>query len=318
MPSLFRPLLTAAALMLPGAAVTQTAPQPPQAPPQDAPITVTGDREAQRQVADFVAALTAASPQGLLSRFENWHVCPAAAGLAPEQRTAVADRLRRVAAAAGIEVGGASCIPNVLVLVADDKKAMIREFGRRYPGYMGEMSRAERRRLVESPGPAAAWHVKGAPINADGMEVAYDGEGQAYMNRTARALSRITVAARPQFAAAVVVVERRALEGLTVTQLADYAAMRTLIRTDPRALAASPIPSILKVLEAPMGSALPLTLTRWDFGVLCGLYAARANVYAASQRSEIRRGIERKGVAAACGSESSARAGAAPNGRSPL
>ena len=50
--------------------------------------------------------------------------------------------------------------------------------------------------------------------------------------------------------------------------------------------------TILKVLEAPMGSEVPLTMTAWDLSFLKGLYAATNNLYAASQRSEIRRQIE--------------------------
>ena len=45
-------------------------------------------------------------------------------------------------------------------------------------------------------------------------------------------------------------------------------------------------------LDTPMGSAVPLTLTRWDLGFLRGLYAAPANLTAASDRSAIRRTVE--------------------------
>jgi hypothetical protein len=42
-----------------------------------------------------------------------------------------------------------------------------------------------------------------------------------------------------------------------------------------------------------MGSPVPLTLTRWDLGFLKGLYAATDNLYASSQRSEIKARIRR-------------------------
>ena len=44
---------------------------------------------------------------------------------------------------------------------------------------------------------------------------------------------------------------------------------------------------ILRVLDAPMGTAVPITLTSWDFGFLRGLYDAQANLRSAAQRSAI-------------------------------
>ena len=111
------------------------------------------------------------------------------------------------------------------------------------------------------------------------------------VNRTTRPQTRLNAAARPIFTAAAVVVERDALTGLSTTQLADYALMRALARADPHRLTASSPATILRVLEAPMGSELPVTLTRWDLGFLRGLYASRDNLYATAQRGEIRRGV---------------------------
>jgi hypothetical protein len=68
--------------------------------------------------------------------------------------------------------------------------------------------------------------------------------------------------------------------------------MRLFAKTDPARLPASSPATILKVLEAPMGSEVPLTLTAWDLSFLKGLYASGGNLFAASQRSEIRRRVE--------------------------
>ena len=86
---------------------------------------------------------------------------------------------------------------------------------------------------------------------------------------------------------------RLGLVGLTPTQLADYAAMRSFVRTDPAKLAGSPAPSILKIIDAPADAAVPVTLTQWDLSFLKGVYASTANAYSASQRSEIRRSMGR-------------------------
>ncbi|HEX8307453.1 MAG TPA: hypothetical protein VF645_03435 [Allosphingosinicella sp.] len=285
--------LAAAALGLAGAAAAQGSLQEPDA----ADILVTG-QDIDQQIKDFVGALTQAPPRGQLSRFET-KVCPTAFGLLPGQRDAVLARLRVVAKAAGLEVGKASCIPNILLIVTPNKRAFIEALDRKYDFYFGEMSNREVRRLARAPGPAAVWQVQGPAVTAGGGEASQSGDpsvpGASYpVNRTTRRPSRIDAPARPQFQAAAVVIEQGALDGLTTIQLADYAAMRAFAKTDPAKLPASGPATILKVLEAPMGTEVPLTLTKWDLSFLKGLYAATDNLYAASQRTEIRERIERE------------------------
>jgi hypothetical protein len=263
-----------------------------QPPAQNADDIVVTGQDIDAQIHDFVGALTQAPPGGQLSRFER-KVCPLAVGLPPGQKATIAARLRRVAEAAGLPVAGASCTPNVLLIVTGDKRAFIEGLERKYPYYFGEMPPRAIRRLAAAPGPAAAWQIDGPLVDADGVEMLRGPAGSDYsVNRTVRNPSRISAGAHPQFQAAAVVVERRALDGLTTIQLADYAAMRAFARTDPARLPESAPATILKVLEAPMGSEVPLSLTKWDLSFLKGLYAATDNLYANSQRSEIRRQIE--------------------------
>lgn len=250
-------------------------------------ILVEGARDRERQIRDFVAALTPAPFGGQISRFD-WAVCPAAVGLAPVQNEAIAARLRRVAEAAGIRVANAGCRPNVLVIVARDKRDLIERMHRAYPGWFGEMWDRQVRRLARAPGPAAAWHVEGL-LSADGIPAARDVVTGYYTVEATDVPSRLRAASRPHFLAAVVVVEIGALAGLTTIQLADYAAMRAFARTDPDELGETPPPTILTVLEAPMDSPVPITMTQWDLGFLQALYAAPENRYATQQRSAIRR-----------------------------
>lgn len=278
--------LLALTLAVPAAA--QTAPPPK----QDDAIVVTGTRTTDAEIADFVDAFTVAPPLGQLARFE-FAVCPIATGMAAPQKAVIANRLLAVAGAAGVPVGKPGCKPNILVIVTPDRKALIEGLRRLRPQYFDELSRAEMRALTDTTEPAVAWHMRGAPVDADGREMSYDSGAGFYVNRTTRPGGRIAFASRPQFAAAIVVIESGALEGLTTIQIADYAAMRTLIRTDPTRLDKSAAPTILRVLGAPMGSEVPLTLTEWDLGVLRGFYAANPNLTAAAQRSAIRKGLKK-------------------------
>jgi hypothetical protein len=285
MAGLIRGIALGGALLFAAAGAAAQDGAPPPAGESD--IVVTG-QDIDQQLRDFVGALTQAPPRGQLSRFER-AVCPAAIGLPPGQKQAVVTRIRRVAQAAGLEVGGARCIPNVLLMVTSDKRAFLEALARKYDYYFGDLSLKQMRRLVHQPGPATAWQLEGPPLDADGVELGQGGEAEYSVNRTNRMPSRVTEAARPQFQAAAVVVEARSLAGLTTIQLADYAAMRAFAHTDPARLPAGSPPTILKILDAPMGSEVPVTLTAWDISFLKALYASSANLHAASQRAEMRR-----------------------------
>lgn len=268
------------------------APAPAQdAPPEQPDILVTGPREFEEQVRDFIGALTPTRPQGqTIERFE-WAVCPAARGLSAAQNERVTARLRVVAQAARIPLGRPGCQPNALLVVTEDKGEFIRTLAQRRPESFGDLEPIQIRRLARSPGPSAAWQLKGL-VDADGEPILVDGDG-LFVNRTTRGSSRLRPDARFVFEGTVLVVERRALDGLTVTQLADFGAMRLYARTDPTRTRDSRAPTILNILDAPMGSAIPVTLTEWDLAFLRGLYASPENLYVAGQRSAIAREVSR-------------------------
>jgi hypothetical protein len=258
-----------------------------QAPPaaSETDIVVTGERE--QAIRDFVGALTQVPSTSQIARFEE-AICPAAYGLSGPARAMVVGRMRQVAAAAGLNLGGERCRPNVLLMITEDKQALIRALQQRNPSWFGDQLHNDAYGVAQQPGPTAAWHAE-AIVNADGRALRM--VGGFSVNRTTRQATRLEPAARPAFIAAAVVVERQALPGLSTTQLADYAMMRALARTDPSQLPAL-APSILRVVEAPADSEVPLTLTSWDLGFLRGLYASRARGYATAQRGEIGQALD--------------------------
>lgn len=277
-------LLALAAFAAAPAAAQRPAASAP-APSDNPDIVVTGNPDMEGQVRDFVGALTQAPPGGQIARFEE-AVCPAAVGLPPAQKEEVAARLRRIAQTIGLRVGGPRCYVNLLVVVTPDKRAFIDALFRRYPAYFGELSGRDVRRLADLPGPAAAWQLEGQ-VTAEGVEMPRDSVSGTYVNQTGRPPSRIAAAARPLFRAAAVVVESRALAGLSTVQLADYAAMRTLARSDPARLPASSPPTILKILDTPMGGEVPITMTEWDLAFLRAFYASPDNLRAGARRGDI-------------------------------
>lgn len=260
---------------------------------EDPSIIVTGHRNPEQDRKEFVRALTSLQFGGRIARFEQ-AVCPAALGLPHGQAAALVHRIRTVAQAVGVSIAGEKCHPNVVVIVPDNKQFFLQDLVKRHSEYFGSLSTEQVRTLLRSPGPAASWQLEGPPISARGTELRFDDATGLYTNTTTEPASRINSGARPQFDGAVVVVERTALDGLTVTQLADYAAMRAFTATDPARLQGTTTPTILKVLEASADSQVPPSLTSWDLGLLRGLYTAPRNLETGSQRSAIRRAMEKE------------------------
>jgi hypothetical protein len=283
----------ALALILAANATLSPPPDAPLPPGEQSPIVVQGQRASERQIRNFIRELTPARPRGQLGRFES-PVCPAAAGLSPAQNELVKDRLRRVADAAGMAVAKAKCHPNVIVVVTPDKAALLKRMGSKRADYfpIGQ-SGFDYHDIFDPDEPVAAWQIEqtrgidGRKLHEvrNSAEVGMDG---VMVQRLHGSATRITPMARQEFSGAVVVVQADAIVGLTTTQLADYAAMRAFVRTDPGKLTDAAANSILNVITTPMGEPVPLTLTAWDMSFLKAYYASRLNSFAANQRSEMR------------------------------
>ena len=258
---------------------------PPPIPSESSEIVVQGTREREKQIQRFIRSLTPSAIHGQLSRFET-KVCPLVVGLTKEQNVIVAARMRRVADAAGIPVAPADCRANAILIVTNDKSALLARLLQKRP-YMfpDSWSMSRIHDLERDPSPVAAWAIEGV-TSADGANLNYHNE--VPLNRTFRPGSRLTASARPYFAAAVVILQADALDGLTTTQIADYAAMRTFVSTDPKRLNSATPGTILALLDTPMGQPVPITLTPWDLSFLTAYYASAKNTYVEYQRSQMK------------------------------
>ena len=209
-------------------------------------------------------------------------VCPAVFGLAPQQAAFVAGRMRQVAAAAGVPLANQPCDANAIVIVTSSKAATIQGLEKDHADYFpAEWNVRQIRDLEQDPYPAAAWQFEGL-LTPDGIRVSETSDPSlldpvdpgalaAATAPTTLPASRMRPAIKRDVMTSVLVVQADALKGLTTTQFADYAAMRTFARTDPRrATAASD--TILKVIDAPMGTEVPMSLTAQDLQFLKAYY----------------------------------------------
>lgn len=253
----------------------------------DAPtITVTGIRDVEKEAHEFVRAMTPASSDQNVPRFEA-NVCPRVIGAAPGQDALIEQRLRTVAKAAGLRLGKETCSPNALMIITSDKRALIEALESRGDYFGDRVSIQKIRRLAREPGPTAFWRLEGLLTAFGTLLKRNDGQPIDFRGTNSRA-TRIRTGTRRAVDAAFLIVEARALDGLTTTQLADYAAMRLYGSADPAEVTAS-APTILNILSTEMGAEVPITMTRWDLGFLKGLYASNTDLRTPAQRSEIRR-----------------------------
>jgi hypothetical protein len=267
------------------------------APRDPSDIIVQGERDRDKQISHFIRSLTPAPVRGQTSRFESG-ICPAVAGLPDGQQVNIARRIRRVAQAAGIAVEKPGCDPNLVLIVTNDKAALLKKLARQRPDYFPGWSSGRLRDLERDRYPVAAWHIE-TSVESDGrlMPVVTVGSSQngvpSDAGWTTEMASRLTTVSHRAFIAAVVVVQADALAGLTTTQLADYAAMRALVRTEPTKFGQSGDSTILSIIDTPMGKPVPLTLTAWDLSFIRAFYASSRNSYVEYQRSEMQRLMKR-------------------------
>ena len=262
----------------------------PAAPATGEEIIVQGMRVNKQQVREFIRAVTEAPYEGQLGRFHA-PACPVAMGLADAQNARVAARMRQVAEAAGIRVARQPCKPNIFVIVAGDRRAALDELDRRFPMYFNGMSSREVAALKASTSPAVAWQVSSS-LSADGQPLEKPLGADYYRVSGTENPSRIRAVTEPTFVVSVVAIDLKAAGGLTTTELADYATMRTFASTDPERIVRTGAPTILGVLAQPDDKPLPVTLTYWDLAFLKSLYATDNAYYARYQRGDMERVIQ--------------------------
>ncbi len=255
-------------------------------------VTATTVREQLRLAAEYVRGLTVAVPSDPLARYNADVYCPAVVGLSPARNGEIAARMRAVAAAAGVRPAGPDCRTSALVIFVDDKESFLASFRREHPVYFTDLRRTYGRFPPREEGPATAWHLvaqidpQGAPL---GRRTNLGPVVVESPMRGSRILSMIT----QSVAMSVVVIERRALIGLTPTQIADYSLMRTLTDHGQQRLNVPGEFTILRALTTPMGDAVPQTLTEWDLAYLEARYSGHPALYGERQRAIIQRDVRR-------------------------
>src|SRR6185369_7952443 len=118
------------------AALAASAPANANAAPSDSrAIVVEGIRDPKRRAGDYLDKVLPAGMDAAIGRFED-PLCPRIVGLPEELRLQVLGRIAQVAEAARIPVNAKACTPNMLIIVVDDKKALIEGMRRKKEAYL--------------------------------------------------------------------------------------------------------------------------------------------------------------------------------------
>ena len=270
-----------------------------QAAERDDEIIVTGSRNRRDAVAAFVRAVTVETDDQI-AQFAT-PVCPASFGLPPEQNEAIEARLRAIAGYLGIGAAAGGCRPNVVVIVAEQGGDFVHRLRRERPELFNALA-LDIRAIMRLTGPVRAWQVV-EPRGADGRPmrrisfVASPGGPPRYVPNgyelTGVVPSLTSRSTRQDLSLSFVVFDLDAIEGLTLLQVADHAAMRALARTEATGLPAGR--SILTLFGDRNAGGRPAEeLTNWDAAYLRALYRTANIVAAHQQRSNISRTMARE------------------------
>jgi hypothetical protein len=213
-----------------------------------------------------------------LARFAD-PICPGVVGMKVEVAEAIVGRIRENAEALGLPLSDpASCEPNVIATFVADGKDYLARLRARQGWMFVDMDESERESLFETNGPVRAW-TRTVVRSRDGMQVGRR-EGLAQLPETTMwsAHSKIYVATRRDYLAAMVLVDRAAADGLSVFQLADYVTMRALGGEAFREVAPEGR-TILALFDGAEGA--PRQMTAADRIYLTTLYEAIPNLPAA-------------------------------------
>jgi len=240
---LFAPLLAAAAFLMPGSAGAQ--------------VYGGADRDMP------------------LARFQD-PLCPGIVGVALDSAQDMVSLIRENATVLGLPLAdGESCEPNLIVAVLDDPRAYADQLRTERPYLFHDLSREQREGFFDGAGPARSW-ARILTRTRDGLPI-YQADGLPRPSATTMmaAHSKIFVPTRRDVVWAIVLLDKKAVQGLTVTQVADYATMRGLSGDQAEQLSA-PRNSILSLFDAGAGTK-PRGLTRSDQIFLQTLYSTLPN-----------------------------------------
>lgn len=250
-------------------------------------VTVTGAKREQvfRQRVDaFVSSVTAGSRAESLARWQV-PVCPYVTGASAEQNEFIRRHLAQVAREAGAAVAGADCGANLVVVLALDPEAVLREWWSEEHRIFNTSRGVQRvERFLRSEDAIRAWY-NACDVSPSWAKSSPDRRGAPCgMGELGSRLTWNTVRA---IYSVIVVVDLARIERLDVGQVSDFVAMIGLANIH-RTEELGALPTILRLFTE-SGELRPRGLTSWDKTFLRSLYVTDST--AVTQESQVKTGM---------------------------
>lgn len=272
-----------------------------QAAPLDE-ITVSGERSTRPErsavsgQARAIAAPIGSKRRNPMARFEK-PVCPGVMGLPEDWAEELVGRVRYVAGEVGLRLAPENtCQVNALIAFVPDSGEGMRQVERALPELFQRLSLHEKREIMAGTGPV---QVVTATLERtrDGFAIP-DRKNMADppVVNVPLAFSHIFLTTREDIEGVVLLFETRAVDGMSIVQLADYAAMRAFAETRPPREEVLAMDSILTLFES--GVSAPQSLTDFDFAYLRSLYDGIPNMPATTRLLGVNRQLSRMEKAA--------------------
>lgn len=293
-------------------AFAQNAPSQTAAPTEN--VTVTGIKDVEKAVTDFVGRVT--TPTRVANKMARWHdgICPITAGVRQTAVKFITQHVRDIAAQVGAPVNDrADCKPNIEIVFTTTPQALLDTIFIKYPELLGyHDNSAQATKLATVTWPTQSWYstatrdLRGNPL-VDGVKTGgvtmtmqlppggYGGpSGGALpmleMNMpSARTVSvtgsRLGDGASSEFSHVVIVVEPAKLLEYELGTLSDYIALLALAQSQPPEKCEE-LPTILNLLVAGCATP-PKALSNVDYAYLRALYKVTATTSFHGQRGEM-------------------------------
>jgi hypothetical protein len=232
----------------------------------------------------FVFAAVPAQADGLddepLARFED-PLCPGVIGLPADRAVIVVARIRENAGRLGLRLADEErCNANLIVSVLLDGRDYLGQLSRSNGYLFAGMDRSRREDLLAQAGPARTW-VTTHTRSRDGMHMSRrEGLHEPPEVTMWGAHSLIYVPTRQEITVSMVLVDRAAVDGISLAQLADYATLHGLADFVPPA--AEGVASMQQLFTT-SGNGRPAGLTEFDLAYLTRLYSSIPNLPAATR-----------------------------------
>jgi hypothetical protein len=251
-------------------------------------IVVTGRKPLDRAEAQKAVNAVTTSHESQIARFQD-PVCPLVVGLPMDARQVVEREIRSVASRVGARVAGAKCDANLILILSGDGKAMFSDIRDKRPQWLAGLSHGDAEKILNQDGPVRAWAVR-TVRDEDGRVVKVASNAIRKGEMKIRESSFLKQTTSLGIDGAVIIIERSAVDGRSLGEIGQYAAMRGLALT--RTPQGDSFGTILGMFNS---SSAPRQLTSFDLNYLTALYAGDGRQLAVHERSRIAKAIARPG-----------------------